>query len=70
MYTIRIINGDSAPFEIITNHDGLFHILSLINMNSLTFFKVFMSGVQVMPSHFGWDDFRGWVTKFPNETPT
>lgn len=68
MYTIRILNGDSKPFDIITNDEGLFPILSLLNMNTLTFFKVSMSGNNVKPEDFGWGSFRGWVEKFPYET--
>ena len=68
MYTIRILNGDSKPFDIVTDNEGLFPMLSLLNMNPITFFKVSMSGNKVKPEHFGWGSFRGWVEKFAHET--
>lgn len=70
MYTIRILNGvgvANPAFDIVTDHNGLFPILSLLDLNPSVYFKVFMSGAQVTPSLFGWGEFRGWVQKFDYE---
>ena len=67
MYTIRILIGDSKPFEIVTTFEGLYTTLVLIDTNSLTFFKVFSGGEKRKQSEFGWKGFRGWVEKFKYE---
>jgi len=58
---------DDKPFDIISNIDGLFAILSLLNSKDHIEFKVYFGGAPVKPEHFGWGALSGWVDRFEHE---